>query len=163
MRTKDSPGPAGAVNDDTHATDDAMVGEQGGAGEAGFRAEVLDDDRLVGQQRVTSLRTLIHFKYRLADEFCMPANPGAQEERPTIRQQLEHLAELNIEDIRDEPDGGIHQFLEVAASKRAQPERGDRLLFAGSPLELPFVTGSDVPTDTSASQPLSLQVAPVAT
>ncbi len=105
-----------------------MIVQQSRATEARFFAQVFGHDRLVGLERVASLRVHASAHRCTADEPFVPTHPGAQQRCISFRQQLQHLAVFDVEGARDFRNRAVEQLLQIILAQRKQAELSHRTL-----------------------------------
>jgi hypothetical protein len=120
----------GRADDDAHAADDAVVGEQPGSAQNAVGREVFDDERCRGSQRVAEERSGIGVDDRPAARRRPPSDAGAILQLPAIREDLEDHAEGVSERHRHGRDRVIHQRPQIVAEQGLAPQPGHRLLLA---------------------------------
>src|SRR5438105_2414477 len=138
VRSKDAVGAAMADDGDSHAAHHTMIDQKGGGLEAALAGEVFDDDRFSAAHSETRLRGGIGGHDAFANQSFLPTYPGAQEHEVAIGQQLQYVAILDFQSLRDEHDHLIQQARKISADHRELPECADHGLLEGA-IQQPFL------------------------
>ena len=118
----------GRANDRAHAADHAVLDQQWRGAEARLGAQIVDNDRLVRQQRVTAWRIGTDALRGRADAAFGPSDAGAEKKRPPAGTKLEHLRHLGVERLRHNAHRIVEQLLGFAVAERTPAQIRDRRL-----------------------------------
>lgn len=145
------------LHHDAQPARDAILEEVRGRGKAGFRCEVLDDERRASRraQRIGREGAGVRADQRPADAPLPPSLTGAQDEAAVLRLEFENVAEFDVEPARHERGGGMEEVGPRRPGQRVLAKVGDRLLLAGRRAEL--LLGTVRFLDAEPAEPLRAQ------
>ncbi len=100
VRAEDAVRRLDIADNHAHAAHHAVLEEQWRPAEPRFRAQVVDDNRVFAQQRISRLRVDPEVNRCAPHQPLAPSDAGAQQGPGAVRQQFQHLAELDAEHLR---------------------------------------------------------------
>ncbi len=130
VHPQDSEGAALAVHEDAQARDHALRRQQRRAAESSVRGQVLYHHRARRAEHKARMRVRIGRRHSSPDGAVTPTHPGAQQQRPAFRAQLEHAGERDFEHARHDGGGTRNELVRRSAGQRALADVGHRFLLA---------------------------------
>jgi hypothetical protein len=121
--------PAASPHDHAHAADHALFQEQGGRLEPRLTPQVLDDDRLAGEQGITGLGLGARADRGPPGVPLFPARAGPQQQGVAIRQQFQDVTVFHTQQAGHARDGFLQPGRKIDSPQGQLAQLGDgRLL-----------------------------------
>jgi hypothetical protein len=122
MGAQHAKGPNLDVNDDADATHHVMIMEERRACETALGTYVLDDNRLIGEQCIASLRLRSGHDHLPTHGIGWPSHPSAVPKGLTVRLELKDLTEFDIERLGNLSHRLVEQRIDVCGCQGALPQ-----------------------------------------
>ena len=159
VRPEDAPRVVARSDDGADAAADVVVREEVGAAEPRLGGEVGDNDGFVDRQGVRGLRVVLDRRHRRRpDDTVVPPDALPEQQLLAVGVELQHLAVVDVERLRDQVGRLRQQPVEVAVPERALAEVRDHRLLADprTQLTLAFEPLGDVPDDATPTGRLAV-------